>query len=152
MNTNCFIEVLKARCGRCSEVPIGKAKCVNEGEDISIIAYGAAVNWALKAASEMKDVSMDILDLRTLLPLNYESIIQTVKKTGKVIVVNKDTLLGGIGAEIAAYINEHCFQYLDAPVMRCAGLDTPVPFAIALENNFLPKGRLETTIKRLLEY
>ncbi len=134
------------------EVPIGKAKCVNEGEDISIIAYGAAVHWALKAASEMKDVSMDILDLRTLLPLDYESIIQTVKKTGKVIVVHEDTLLGGIGAEIAAFINEHCFQYLDAPVMRCAGLDTPVPFAIALENNFLPKGRLETAIKRLLEY
>lgn len=134
------------------EVPIGKANLINEGEDISIIAYGAAVHWALKVAEEMKDVSMDILDLRTLLPLDYASIVQTVKKTGKVIVVHEDTLIGGIGAEIAAYINEYCFQHLDAPIIRCASLDTPVPFAIALENNFLAKDRLKKSIEQLINY
>jgi 2-oxoisovalerate dehydrogenase E1 component len=134
------------------EVPIGKANLINEGEDVSIIAYGAAVHWALKVAEEMKDVSMDILDLRTLLPLDCDSIVQTVKKTGKVIVVHEDTLTGGIGAEIAAHITEYCFQYLDAPVIRCASLDTPVPFAIALENNFLAKDRLKKAIEQLINY
>ena len=134
------------------EVPIGKAKCVNEGEDISIIAYGAAVHWALKVAQEFKDISIDILDLRTLLPLDYDAIEQTVKKTGKVIVVHEDTLIGGIGAEIAAHINEHFFSLLDAPVIRCASLDTPVPFAVVLEDNFLAKGRLKSAIERLINY
>ncbi len=134
------------------EVPIGKAKCVNEGEDVSIIAYGAAVHWALKVAQEFKDISIDILDLRTLLPLDYDAIEQTVKKTGKVIVVHEDTLIGGIGAEIAAHINEHFFSLLDAPVIRSASLDTPVPFAVVLEDNFLAKGRLKSAIERLINY
>lgn len=134
------------------EVPIGKAKCVNEGEDISIITYGSAVHWALSIAQEMKEISFDILDLRTLLPLDYEAIKKTVTKTGKVIVVHEDTLIGGIGAELSAWINEHLFEYLDAPVMRCASLDTPVPFAIPLENNFLPKARLKEMVDRLLKY
>lgn len=134
------------------EVPIGKAKWVNEGEDISIIAYGAAVHWALSITHELKDISFDILDLRTLLPLDYEAIEKTVKKTGKVLVVHEDTLIGGIGAEIAAYINEYCFEHLDAPIIRCASLDTPVPFAITLENNFLAKARLKAAIEKLMSY
>lgn len=134
------------------EVPIGEASWVNDGEDISIIAYGASVHWALSITHEMKDISFDILDLRTLLPLDYEAIKKTVKKTGKVLVVHEDTLIGGIGAEIAAHINEHLFEYLDAPVIRCASLDTPVPFAVALEDNFLAKARLKAAIDKLISY
>lgn len=134
------------------EVPIGKASWINEGEDISIIAYGASVHWALSITYELKDISFDILDLRTLLPLDYEAIEKTVKKTGKVLVVHEDTLIGGIGAEIAAYINEYCFEHLDAPIIRCASLDTPVPFAITLENNFLAKARLKAAIEKLMSY
>ena len=128
---------------------IGKAKLVKEGDDISIITYGAGVHWALDAA---KDISADILDLRTLLPFDKEAIAATVKKTGKVLVLHEDTLIGGIGGEIAAWISENLFEYLDAPVVRVASLDTPVPFAIPLENNFLPKERLKSRLQELLNY
>lgn len=134
------------------EVEIGKANVIEEGEDISIITYGSGVHWALDYGKQHQDISLDILDLRTLLPLDYEAIRSSVSRTGKVLVLHEDTLTGGIGGEIAAWIGEHCFDHLDAPVMRCASLDTPVPFSTVLENNFLAKSRLDEYIQRLLEY
>ncbi len=128
---------------------IGRAKLVSEGKDVSIITYGAGVHWAL---DECRNRSADILDLRTLLPFDKEAIAETVKKTGKVLILHEDTLIGGIGGEISAYINEHLFEYLDAPVMRVASLDTPVPFSISLEKNFLAKARLKNAIEKLLSY
>ncbi len=130
---------------------IGKAKLVNEGEDISIITYGAGVHWALDLLKD-ETLSLDILDLRTLLPFDKEAIAATVYKTGKVLILHEDTLIGGIGGEIAAYISENLFEYLDAPVMRVASLDTPVPFAIPLENNFLGRARLKEKLKELIDY
>lgn len=134
------------------EVEIGKARQVQSGDDISIITYGAGVQWAEDYASEHTDVSLDILDLRTLLPLDYKAIAASVKRTGKVLLLHEDTLVGGIGGEVAAWIAENCFQYLDAPVMRCASLDTPVPFNTELERNFLAKARLEKAIKKIIDY
>lgn len=133
-------------------VAVGKAKLVREGTDLSIITYGMGVHWAVEVLSEMSGVSADILDLRTLLPWDQESTAATVKKTNRVLILHEDTLTGGIGAEISAWINEHCFQWLDAPVLRVASLDTPVPFAPTLEQNFLPKGRLKAQIETLLRY
>jgi 2-oxoisovalerate dehydrogenase E1 component len=134
------------------ELPIGKARLVREGGDLSIITYGAGVHWALEYAQAHPELSLDILDLRTLLPLDYTAIRSSVARTGKALVLHEDTLTGGIGAEVAAWIAEHCFHLLDAPVSRCASLDTPVPFNIQLENNFLAKSRLEGSIRDLMEY
>ncbi len=133
------------------EVEIGKAFHVLDGTDISVITYGMGVHWALEYAAQY-DVSMHITDLRTLSPLDYNSIRDAVKKTGKVLVLHEDTLTGGIGGEIAAWISEHCFEYLDAPVLRCASLDTPVPFNRELEENFLAKARLHDCVQKLLKY
>ncbi|MCX6198268.1 MAG: dehydrogenase E1 component subunit alpha/beta [Bacteroidetes bacterium] len=137
-------------------IEIGKANLVSEGEDVSIITYGAGVHWAMEhlsqTLSEGEGLTADILDLRTLLPFDKEAIAATVKKTGKVLILHEDTLVGGIGAEISAWITENFFQYLDAPVMRCASLDTPVPFALSLEKNFLAKERLGKKINELLNY
>ncbi len=131
---------------------IGKANLVRTGEEISIITYGAGVHWALSLAKEKPDISFHILDLRTLLPLDYEAIREAVKKTGKVIVLHEDTLTGGIGGEISAWIGQHCFELLDAPVLRCASLDTAIPFNIELEKNFLANARLEQAVQQLLSY
>lgn len=131
---------------------IGKAQLVSEGEDLSIITYGAGVHWALDCIHKTEGVTADVLDLRTLLPFDKEAIAATIKKTGKVLVLHEDTLTGGIGAEIAAWITEHLFEYLDAPVKRCASLDTPVPFAIALEQNFLAKNKLQQAVGELVAY
>lgn len=133
-------------------IEIGKAKLVQEGEDISIITYGSGVHWAKEYALQHPDVSLHILDLRTLLPLDYPAIREAVAKTGKVLILHEDTLSGGLGGEIAAWIAEHCFKLLDAPVMRCASLDTPIPFAAALEKNFLAKTRLHQYIQQLNAY
>ncbi|HLO80802.1 MAG TPA: dehydrogenase E1 component subunit alpha/beta [Chitinophagaceae bacterium] len=134
------------------EVEIGKARQVRTGYDISIITYGAGVHWAEDYASEHPEISIDILDLRTLLPLDLEAIRGAVNRTGRVLVLHEDTLTGGIGGEVAAWIGEHCFEHLDAPVMRCGSLDTPVPFSIELENNFLAKSCLKQKIEELLSY
>ena len=131
---------------------IGKAAILQEGTDLSIITYGMGVHWALEAVKKHKAYSIEIIDLRTLLPLDKETIFNSVKKTGKVIVLHEDCLTGGIGSDISAQINEECFEYLDAPVARVASLDTPVPFAINLENNFLPKKRFEQKLEELLGY
>lgn len=131
---------------------IGKANTVLSGDEVSIITYGMGVHWAMKYSQDHPDVSMDLLDLRTLLPLDYGAIYNTVKRTGKALILHEDTLIGGIGGEIAAWINENCFELLDAPVMRCASLDTPVPFAKELEENFLANKRLEEVLEKLLNY
>lgn len=133
-------------------VKIGEAKWVNHGEDVSIITYGMGVHWAKEVADEMPDISMDILDLRTLMPWDKEAVEQTVKNTGRALILHEDTLTGGVGAEIAAWISENCFMYLDAPVTRVASLDTPVPFINSLEDNFLAKTRLKEKLTALLEF
>lgn len=133
-------------------VEIGKAKLVCEGGDLSIITYGMGVHWAQEILATMPDVKADVLDLRTLLPWDKEAVEQTVKKTNRVLILHEDTLTGGIGGEIAAWINENCFEHLDAPVMRVASLDTAIPFAPTLESNFLPKGRLKAKIEEVLKY
>lgn len=133
-------------------IEIGKAKLVIEGSDLSIITYGMGVHWAQEILKQLPDVSADVLDLRTLLPWDKEAVLETVKKTHRVLVLHEDTLTGGIGAEIAAWIGQHAFQYLDAPVMREASLDTAIPFAATLEQNFLPKGRLKSTIQKLIAF
>jgi 2-oxoisovalerate dehydrogenase E1 component len=131
---------------------IGKARVALEGDDISIITYGAGVHWALEHASKNPDTSFHILDLRTLLPLDYDAIRDAVKRTGKVLLLHEDTLFGGLGGEISAWISENCFEFLDAPIVRCASLDTPVPFAIELEQQFMAKARLGTAVDKLLAY
>jgi 2-oxoisovalerate dehydrogenase E1 component len=134
------------------EVEIGKARLVTSGDDISIITYGAGVHWAMDYAKNHPDISIHILDLRTLLPLDYEAIKEAVIATGKVLLLHEDTLIGGIGGEIAAWIAENCFDKLDAPVMRCASLDTPIPFNIELEKNFMGYSRLDEYVNRLMSY
>jgi 2-oxoisovalerate dehydrogenase E1 component len=133
-------------------VEVGKAKLVAEGHDLSIITYGMGVHWATEILSTMPDVKADLLDLRTLLPWDKDAVAATVKKTSRVLILHEDTLTGGIGAEISAWINEHCFTDLDAPVLREASLDTAIPFAPTLEQNFLPKGRLKARIEQLLKF
>jgi 2-oxoisovalerate dehydrogenase E1 component len=133
-------------------IEIGKAKLVSEGTHLSIITYGMGVHWALEILQTIPDVKADVLDLRTLLPWDKEAVRETVRKTNRVLIFHEDTLTGGIGSEIAAWISEHCFQDLDAPVLREASLDTPIPFAPTLEANFLPKGRLKSRIEELLKF
>lgn len=130
---------------------IGKARQVREGSDVSIITYGLGVRWAQQLADELK-ISADILDLRSLVPVDYEAVEKTVKKTNRVLILHEDTLFGGIGGEISAWISEHLFEYLDAPVLRAASLDTPVPFAIPLEQNFFPLERAKEQIRKLMAY
>jgi 2-oxoisovalerate dehydrogenase E1 component len=132
-------------------VEIGKARQVREGRELSILTYGLGVRWAELAADEL-GIDADIVDLRSLVPLDYDAIEQSVKRTNRVLILHEDTLFGGIGGEIAAWIGEQLFEHLDAPVLRAASLDTPVPFAIPLEQNFFPIERLRQQIKRLMAY
>lgn len=131
---------------------IGKAKLIREGRDVSIISYGMGVHWALEVLEKNTEFSVDLIDLRTLVPLDKELIIKSVKKTGKAIVLHEDCLTGGFGADIAAIISDECFNYLDAPVKRSASIDTPVPFANSLEYQFLAKSRFESQLKEILAY
>lgn len=132
-------------------VEIGKAKIVRAGSEVSIITYGYGVQWAQKVVEEL-GIDAEILDLRTLLPLDYEAIDATIKKTNRAIILHEDTLFGGLGGEIAAYISEHLFEYLDAPVLRAASLDMPVPFSTALEKQFLPVERFKMQLQKLIDY
>jgi len=133
-------------------VPIGKAATAASGADCTIITYGMGVHWAKEAATKT-GYSIEILDLRTLLPLDYEAIDLAVKKTGRILILHEDTLLGGLGGELSAYVSEHLFGYLDAPVMRVAGLDIPIPFTKSLEDNiFMPKHRLSEKLEELMNY
>lgn len=133
-------------------VEIGKAKLVREGSDLSIITYGIGVHWAMEFLDSNTEISADLLDLRTLLPFDREAVLETVKKTGRAIILHEDTLVGGFASELSAFITENAFQYLDAPVIRSASLDTPVPFASKLEWQFLPKDRFAKQVRDLLDF
>lgn len=133
-------------------VEIGKARVVKEGEQASIITYGLGVHWALDYAKEHPGESLEIIDLRSLQPWDKEAVETSVKKTGRGLILHEDTLTSGFGGEIAAHLAEHCFQHLDAPVMRCASLDTAVPMNKALEDQFLAKARLAEMMEKLLKY
>ena len=131
---------------------LGKAALLKEGTQVTIIAFGAAVHWALETLNKNPEISADVLDLRTLQPLDTEAIYTSVKKTNKVIILQEDSMFGGISSDISAMIMENCFEYLDAPVKRVASLDSPIPFTKALEDQYLSKGRFETELKSLLAY
>lgn len=133
-------------------IPFGKARLVKEGSDVTIVTYGLGVHWGIELLNAHPEISADLIDLRTLAPLDTEAIFNSVKKTGKAFVLHEDTLTGGIGGELSALITEHCFEYLDAPVMREGSLDTPVPMNADLEINFLPKERFKEKLMKLLNY
>ena len=132
-------------------IPLGKATILKTGSAISIITYGAGVHWALKEVEEHQ-INADIIDLRTLQPLDTESIYASVKKTGRVLILQEDTLFGGIASDISALIVENCFKYLDAPINRVGSIETPIPFAKNLENLYLPKSKLYAEIRNVLDY
>ncbi|WP_433763798.1 alpha-ketoacid dehydrogenase subunit alpha/beta [Flavobacterium ginsenosidimutans] len=133
-------------------IPFGKAALLKEGSKVTIIAFGAPVHWALDTLAKHPEIDADLIDLRTLQPLDTETIFASVKKTGKAIIYQEDTMFGGIASDISALIMENCFKYLDAPVKRVASLDSPIPFTKALEDQFLPRDRFEEVLKELLEY
>lgn len=133
-------------------LPLGKAAVLQEGDAITIISFGAAVHWVLETLEKHSDISADVIDLRTLQPLDTETIINSVKKTGRAIILQEDSLFGGIASDISAVIMEECFEYLDAPVKRVASLETPIPFINQLEEQYLPKGRFEAELLALIAY
>ena len=132
-------------------LPLGKANVLTRGEEVTIITYGAGVHWALELDEALKN-KCRIVDLRCLMPLDKETIIGAVKATGKVLLLQEDSAFGGIGSDLSAMIAETCFEYLDAPIRRVASLETPIPFAAALETQYLAKSRLVRTLKELLAY
>ncbi|MBO3117794.1 dehydrogenase E1 component subunit alpha/beta [Winogradskyella sp. DF17] len=133
-------------------LPFGKGALLKEGETISIITYGAGVHWALETLEKHPDIDADLLDLRTLQPLDKESILNSVKKTGKVIILQEDSLFGGIASDISAMIMEECFEFLDAPVRRVASIETPIPFASQLEDQYLSRQKFEKALLELFNY
>lgn len=133
-------------------IPLGKAKVLRQGKDITIIAFGASVHWAIETLDLNPQISADLIDLRTLQPLDKETVYASVKKTNKVIIVQEDSMFGGIASDISAMIMEDCFEFLDGPVKRVASLDTPIPFTKALEDQYLAKGRFESALRELMAY
>lgn len=133
-------------------LPFGKAATVVQGNEMSIITYGLGVHWAMEIAAKIGENKIEVIDLRTLVPLDKEAMFESVKKTGRALILHEDTMFGGIGGELSALITENCFEYLDAPVMRCASMDTPVPFTGTLEEKFLAKSRLEGAVEKLMKY
>ena len=133
-------------------VEIGKANVLKEGQQLSIITYGLGVHWTLDYLKANPQISATVIDLVSLQPWDKATVEAAVKATGRVLILHEDTLSSGFGAEISAWISEHCFEYLDAPVMRCASLDTAIPMSKVLEDDFLAKARLEKTIEKLIAY
>lgn len=133
-------------------LPFGKASLLKEGSDVTIISFGAGVHWALETLTNNPEISADLLDLRSLQPLDTEAIFNSVKKTNRVIILQEDTLFGGIASDISALIMENCFEYLDAAVRRVGSLESAIPFMKSLEDQYLPKVRFETELKELLAY
>jgi 2-oxoisovalerate dehydrogenase E1 component len=133
-------------------IPFGQARLVKEGTQVSIITYGMGVHWAIELLEKHPEISADLVDLRTLAPLDIETIYASVKKTGRAFILHEDTITGGIGGELSALISEHCFEYLDAPIAREGSLDTPVPMNADLEINFLPKERFAKKLLNLINY
>lgn len=133
-------------------IPFGKATLIKEGESVTIVSYGAGVHWALEVLNSNLDIKADLIDLRTLQPLDVEAIYASVKKTGKCIILQEDTLFGGIASDISALVMENCFEYLDAPVRRVGSIESPIPFVKPLEDQYLPKARFEKELKQLIAY
>lgn len=133
-------------------IPIGKGNLLRQGKDVTIVSYGMGVHWALEVLAADPSINADLIDLRSLMPWDKEMVFESVKKTNKLIILHEDTLVGGIGAEIAAQVSAHCFEYLDAPVMRSASLETAVPMNTALELDFLPKARFAKQLQDLIKY
>jgi 2-oxoisovalerate dehydrogenase E1 component len=133
-------------------IPFGKASLLKEGSQVTIISYGAAVHWAMETLEKHPEIEADLLDLRSLKPLDTEAIFESVKKTGRAIIYHEDSMFGGIASDISALIMENGFQYLDAPVIRIASLETPIPFVKSLEDQYLPKQRFEKALLDILEY
>ena len=133
-------------------LPFGKASILKEGEKLTIITYGAAVHWALDTLEGAELENIELIDLRSLQPLDKETIINSVKKTGKALVLTEDSLFGSLASEISAIISEACFEFLDAPVMRLGSGETPIPFAAALEEGYLPKKKLKEKLQQLIDY
>lgn len=133
-------------------LPLGKASLLKEGKDITIISYGAGVHWALETLEQNPEIKADLIDLRTLVPLDTEAIYKSVKKTGKAIILQEDSMFGGIASDISALITENCFEHLDAPVKRVASLEIPIPFAANLESGYLPKEKFKENLLELLSY
>ncbi|PIB25769.1 thiamine pyrophosphate-dependent enzyme [Maribacter sp. 4G9] len=133
-------------------IPFGKANLLKSGKDITIVTYGAGVHWSLETLDKHADISADLLDLRTLQPLDTDAIYASVKKTGKLIILQEDSLFGGISGDISALVMENCFRYLDGPVKRVASLDTPIPFNTGLEQQYLSRSRFEQALLDLLSF
>ena len=133
-------------------IPFGKASLLREGNAVTIISYGAGVHWALETLDKNTDIQADLIDLRSLQPLDTEAIYNSVKKTGRAIILQEDSLFGGIASDISALIMEHCFEHLDAPVKRVASMETPIPFINQLENQYMAKGKFEAALKELMAY
>ncbi len=133
-------------------IPFGKAALIKEGTDVTIISFGAGVHWAVETLEQHLEIKADLIDLRSLQPLDTETIYKSVKKTNKVIILQEDSMFGGIASDISAMIMENCFEYLDAPVKRVASIETPIPFVKALEDQYLPKGRFEEALLELIAY
>ena len=133
-------------------IPFGKATLIKEGNLVTIISFGAGVHWALETLSKNPQIQADLIDLRTLQPLDTETIFASVQKTGRCIILQEDSIFGGISSDISALIMENCFKFLDAPVMRSGSLETPIPFVKALEDQYLPKERFEIALVKLINY
>ena len=133
-------------------LPLGVASRIKEGVDVTIIAYGAAVHWALETLDKNPHISADLIDLRCLQPLDFESVLESVKKTSKAIILQEDSLFGSIASDISSQLMEQAFEFLDAPVKRVASIETPIPFASALEQQYLAKRTFEHELKNLLDY
>ncbi|WP_282122377.1 alpha-ketoacid dehydrogenase subunit alpha/beta [Algibacter mikhailovii] len=133
-------------------LPLGKASIIRSGEAVTIVSYGAGVHWAMDTLNEHSEISADLIDLRTLQPLDIQTIYNSVKKTGKLIILQEDSMFGGIASDISALVAEHCFEFLDAPIKRVASLETPIPFSKQLEDQYLPIERFLLSLKELLAY
>lgn len=133
-------------------LPLGEASVLKEGKEVTIVSYGAGVHWALETLENNQEIDADLIDLRTLMPLDIDAVYASVKKTGKLIILQEDSLFGGVASDISALVMENCFEYLDAPVKRVASIETPIPFAKKLENNYLPKERFVVELLALLRY
>lgn len=133
-------------------IEFGKGRLVQQGEDVTIVAYGFAVHWAMDYLKQHPEISADLIDLRTLIPWDKEIVVESLKKTGKVIIFHEDTLVGGFGGEISAFLAENHFDLLDAPIVRCASIETAIPMNVALEENFLPKERFAAALEKLIHY
>jgi len=132
-------------------LPLGKANVTRSGNDVTIITYGLGVSWAMDLA-EKEQIDLEIIDLRSLAPIDYSTCGESLRKTGKVLILHEASMTGGVGAEIAAHLGAHYFEFLDAPILRSASIDSPVPFAKPLEELFLPINRFKDEVLQLISY